>query len=163
MYGQFFLLFALIIVGYYCNKKGWLNRETNKNMSSMVMHVMIPAMLISTISTLQVNDRILKVLDKVGYSKLVLGHFGAHKMWGEVLEKLAGLDVFFDTAFTLHEIDKNTFCKIVEKHGAEKILFATDCPWRDIVEDKRILQSYGLDKDVEEKIFYKNALKLLNL
>ena len=61
MYGQFFLLFALIIVGYYCNKKGWLNRETNKNMSSMVMHVMIPAMLISTIATLQVNNRILKV------------------------------------------------------------------------------------------------------
>lgn len=60
MYGQFFLLFALIIVGYYCNKKGWLNRETNKNMSSMVMHVMIPAMLISTIATLPVNDRILK-------------------------------------------------------------------------------------------------------
>ena len=61
MYGQFFLLFALIIVGYYCNKKGWLNRETNKNMSGMVMHVMIPAMLISTIASLQVNDRILKV------------------------------------------------------------------------------------------------------
>lgn len=108
-------------------------------------------------------DRILKVLDKVGYSKLVLGHFGAHKMWEEVLAKLAGLDVFFDTAYTLHEIDKNTFCKIVEKHGAEKILFATDCPWRDIAEDKRILQSYGLDKDVEDQIFYKNALKLLNL
>ena len=50
MYGQFFLLFALIIVGYYCNKKGWLNRETNKNMSSMVMHVTIPAMLITTIA-----------------------------------------------------------------------------------------------------------------
>lgn len=61
MYGQFFLLFALIIVGYYCNKKGWLNRETNKNMSSMVMHVTIPAMLISTIATLPVNDRILMV------------------------------------------------------------------------------------------------------
>ena len=60
MYGQFFLLFALIIVGYYCNKKGWLNRETNKNMSSMVMHVTIPAMLISTISTLQVDDSTLK-------------------------------------------------------------------------------------------------------
>ena len=61
MYGQFFLLFALIIVGYYCNKKGWLNRQTNKNMSGMVMHVMIPAMLIATISSLQVNDRVLKV------------------------------------------------------------------------------------------------------
>lgn len=60
MYGQFFLLFALIIVGYYCNKKGWLNRETNKNMSSMVMHVTIPAMLITTIASIQVNERILK-------------------------------------------------------------------------------------------------------
>ena len=27
MYGQFFLLFALIIVGYYSNKKGWLDRQ----------------------------------------------------------------------------------------------------------------------------------------
>ena len=60
MYGQFFLLFALIIVGYYCNKKGWLNRETNKNMGGMVMHVTIPAMLITTISSIQVDDRILK-------------------------------------------------------------------------------------------------------
>ncbi len=60
MYGQFFLLFALILVGYYCNKKGWLNRETNKNMSSMVMHVTIPAMLITTISSIEVDDRILR-------------------------------------------------------------------------------------------------------
>ena len=60
MYGQFFLLFALIIVGYYCNKKGWLNRETNKNMSSMVMHVTIPAMLITTIASIHVDDTILK-------------------------------------------------------------------------------------------------------
>ena len=60
MYGQFFLLFALIIVGYYCNKKGWLNRETNKNMSGMVVHVMIPAMIISTIANIEVTDTLLK-------------------------------------------------------------------------------------------------------
>ena len=71
MYGQFFLLFALIIVGYYCNKKGWLNRETNKNMSGMVMHVMIPAMLISTISSLQVNDRILKAFLIMAVAQIV--------------------------------------------------------------------------------------------
>ena len=71
MYGQFFLLFALIIVGYYCNKKGWLNRETNKNMSSMVMHVMIPAMLISTIASLSVNDRILKVFLMMALAQIV--------------------------------------------------------------------------------------------
>ncbi len=60
MYGQFFLLFALILVGYYCNKRGWLTRETNKSMSGMVMHVMIPAMLITTISSIQIDEKILK-------------------------------------------------------------------------------------------------------
>lgn len=60
MYGQFFLLFGLILVGYYCNKKGWLDRETNKNMGGMVMHVLIPAMLITTISGIEITDTILK-------------------------------------------------------------------------------------------------------
>ncbi|MDO4530603.1 MAG: AEC family transporter [Bacillota bacterium] len=72
MYGQFFLLFALIIVGYYCNKKGWLNRETNKNMGSMVMHVMIPAMLVATISTLSVDDRVLVVFLLMAAAQIVV-------------------------------------------------------------------------------------------
>ena len=37
MYGQFFILFGLILVGYYCNKKGYLPMETNKNVGNMVM------------------------------------------------------------------------------------------------------------------------------
>ena len=77
MYGQFFLLFALIIVGYYCNKKGWLNRETNKNMSSMVMHVTIPAMLITTIASIRVDDTILKgFLITVGAEIIAMILFG---------------------------------------------------------------------------------------
>ena len=44
MYGQFFILFGLILVGYYCNKKGYLPMETNKNVGNMVMRVTIPAM-----------------------------------------------------------------------------------------------------------------------
>ena len=56
MYGQFFLLFGLIVVGYYCNKKGWLDRETNKNMGAMVMHVTIPALIVSTIANIEITD-----------------------------------------------------------------------------------------------------------
>ncbi len=108
-------------------------------------------------------DRILNVLEKVEYDKLVLGHFGAHKMWDEVYEKLAGKNVYFDTAFTLHEIDNELFKKIVNRHGADKILFATDCPWRDIEKDYEIFSSFALKKDDFENITYKNALKLLNL
>ena len=108
-------------------------------------------------------ELVLKVIEKVNHKKFVLGHYGAHKQWEKVLSLLAGNDVFFDTAFTLHEISEKLFIDILEKHGEDKILFATDCPWRDIVDDKNIFLSYNISKEVKEKILYKNAIKLLNL
>ena len=108
-------------------------------------------------------DRVKKVIKEVDYDKFVLAHFGGHRLADEVYNQLAGLNVYFDTAFTLHEIDKETFVKIVNKHGADKILFATDCPWRDIELDFNILKSFNLEKQVFDKITYQNAVKLLNL
>ena len=60
MYGQFFILFGLILVGYYCNKKGYLPLETNKNVGHIVMRVTIPAMLITTIASIEITDRVLR-------------------------------------------------------------------------------------------------------
>lgn len=108
-------------------------------------------------------DRVINLIDAVGHDKFVLAHYGAHLMWGEVYEKLAGKNVYFDTAFTLHQIEEKTFKAILDKHGEDKILFATDCPWRDIKDDVQILRSYGLEKTVEDKILYKNAIKLLGI
>lgn len=108
-------------------------------------------------------DRILNLVREINYNKLVLGHFGAHRLWEETLEKLAGLELYFDTAFTFNDINKDLFIKIVKKHGENKVLFATDCPWRDIKDDAEILRSFNLEKEVEDKIFYKNALKLLGI
>lgn len=75
MYGQFFMLFGLILVGYYCNKKGYLTLQTNKNMGSMVMKVTIPAMLITTISNIEITDQILKgfFFSAAGQAALMIG------------------------------------------------------------------------------------------
>ncbi len=108
-------------------------------------------------------QRVAKLIEKVNHEKFVLAHYGGHKQWDEVYEVLAGKNVYFDTAFTLHEIDEQTFKKILYKHGEDKLLFATDCPWRDIKDDVNILKSYNLEKQTEDKIFYKNALKLLGI
>ena len=107
--------------------------------------------------------KVLKLIEDVKHDKFVLAHYGGHKMWQEVLEVLAGKNVYFDTAFTLHEIDGELFKEILNKHGEDKILFATDCPWRDIKDDVNILKSFNLSKETEDKIFYKNAKKLLNI
>lgn len=108
-------------------------------------------------------DRVLKLINEIDHEKFVLGHFGAHRLWEETLEKLAGKNVYFDTAFTFNDIDEQLFKKIVQKHGEDKILFATDCPWRDIKDDLSVIRSYNLDEKTLNKILYKNAINLLGI
>ncbi len=108
-------------------------------------------------------ERVLNVINKVGHNKFVLAHFGAHRLWEEALSLLAGKNVFFDTAFTLDHIDKDLFNKILYKHGENKVLFATDSPWDDIKKDVELIKDFVKDKEVLDKIFYKNAIKLLGI
>ena len=108
-------------------------------------------------------DMVLDVYKRVKYNKLVLAHYGAHKMWSETFDKLCGLDLYFDTAFTMHQIEEDVFKKILNKHDADKILFASDSPWGDVRKDADRILSFNLSKEVKDKIFYKNALKLLDL
>ena len=108
-------------------------------------------------------DRLVKVIDRVKYNKFVLAHYGAKLQWEEVLELIAGKDVYLDTACMLRTISFDLFNKILLKHGEDKILFATDCPWSSIKLDSERLNSFNLSKETKDKIFYKNALKLLGL
>lgn len=108
-------------------------------------------------------ERVLSVIKKVEHEKFVLAHYGGHKQWQEVFDILAGQNVYFDTACALHQISPELFKRILDKHGEDRILFATDCPWCDIKTHVNILRSFNLEKSIEDKILYKNALKLLNL
>ena len=108
-------------------------------------------------------DRARKVIDKVKHEKFVLAHMGAAEMVDEFLELVAGLDVYIDTAYVLKYLTKEQFTAILNKHGEDKILFATDAPWSSAVEDLKILKSFVTDERVLEKILYKNACELLGI
>ena len=108
-------------------------------------------------------ERVRRLIDRVGHKKLVLAHMGANEMAEEVCETLCGLDVYFDTAYVLHNMDRETFLKMLDHHGEDKILFASDSPWSGIDRDLRIIKSFGLEKTVENKLFYENAKKLLGI
>lgn len=108
--------------------------------------------------------RVLKVLDALGgYDKLVLAHLGGIALYDDVFKDLAGQSVYFDTAYVLPYTSKNDFLSLLDKHGADRILFATDSPWQNQKNMLEIIKSYGLDKDTLDKILYKNAKGLLNL
>ncbi|MBE6596091.1 MAG: metal-dependent hydrolase [Ruminococcaceae bacterium] len=108
-------------------------------------------------------ERVKRVIDAVQHPKLVLAHYGANEMEKETLELLAGENVYFDTAYVLRYISPDVFKAILNKHGADKILFATDSPWSSMKGDVDILSSYSLDKKIEEKILCENARKLLGI
>ncbi len=108
--------------------------------------------------------RVLKLLDKVGgYDRFVLAHYGGNELFEDVYDMLAGEDVYFDTAYILGSIKKDTFMRILEKHGEDKILFASDSPWQDIGVSVERIRSFGLGGDCEAKIFAKNAMRLLGM
>lgn len=108
-------------------------------------------------------DRAKKVIKRVGHSKLVLAHMGGSEMSDEVCNLLCGEDVYFDTAFVLRFLSKEMIMRIIEQHGEDKILFASDSPWRSIKSDVEIVKYLELSKETEEKIFCSNAKKLLGI
>lgn len=104
-----------------------------------------------------------KVLKDTGTDKLILAHLGGWKLWDEVEELLVGSKAYFDIAFIQQFIEKNQFCRIVQKHGSDKILFATDSPWTEQGYAIRWLEDCELTDEVKEKIFWKNAARILKI
>ena len=94
---------------------------------------------------------------------MVLAHFGAWNQWEEVYEYLAGENVYLDTALTFDYIEQDMFMKILEKHGSDKILFATDSPWSDAAEGIKAVNNLPLSQNVKDDILWNNAMKLLQM
>lgn len=108
-------------------------------------------------------DKARKVLDTLKPKKLVLAHMGGWKQWNEVYEYLAGEPVYLDTAFCFDYMSQEDFLKLCEKHGMDKILFATDSPWSDAGRDMKMINSMPLTDEAKEAVFSGNAMRLLEI
>ncbi len=123
--------------------------------------------------------QILNVINQVHPPKLVLAHMGNWACWDDVEQYLCGAPVWFDTAFAIGPITQDqaksgtpylqsnlsaeAFVRIVRKHGADKILFATDSPWESQKDYVGRVEAMPLDKTEKDLIFSGNAVKLLGL
>ena len=96
-------------------------------------------------------------------SPVVAAHWGGVGCGEGVLKHLVGKNVYFDTSYAYGTQPKYYFEKILEKHGADKLLFGTDTPWHNADMEKRLLASLNIKSDDMEKITHKNAEKLLGI
>lgn len=106
-------------------------------------------------------DMIIDLVKTVKPKKLVLSHTGALGYFEEVKKYMCGISAYFDTSFSLDEMSVDLFIDIVKSHGADKILFGTDSPWKSQKSYVEYFNNIKLDTEDKEKILYKNALKLL--
>lgn len=124
-------------------------------------------------------DHILNILKEIAPRKFVLAHMGNWDRWEEVEMYLAGAPVWLDTAFSLgpitghpesadlpyanYNLSNEDFIRLVKKHGADKVLFATDSPWTDQGDYIRIMDLMPLSGGEKRMIMSENALSLLGM
>lgn len=104
-----------------------------------------------------------EILEKVPEMTLILAHFGGNELWDDVEKYLVGKNVWFDTAFADGKISDEQAMRIIRNHGADKILFASDCPWHSPEREKAMLERLPLTEREREAISHKNAERLLNI
>lgn len=104
-----------------------------------------------------------EVLLETEADKLVLAHYGGWRMWDEVEELLLGTKCYLDTSFIYNYIEKEQFLRVLNGHGAKRILFATDCPWSDQSKAVEWIRQLGLSEEVMEAVFCGNAKRLLQI
>ncbi len=108
-------------------------------------------------------EKMVRMLSAFDGAPVVAAHFGGYIVWDEVYTHLCSLPLYFDTSFCFGRIQYPLAQKIVEKHGADRILFGTDLPWSEACTEKRLIDSLDLSDSDKEKIMWKNAAALLGL
>ena len=123
-------------------------------------------------------ESILSVIHQLYPPKLVLAHMGGWDEWDEVLDKLVGEDVYFDTAFSIGDInwadpknpkggfrqlDDEKFLELVYSIGTDRVLFASDSPWTEQRDYVNRIKAMPFEEEEKEQIFAGNAKKLLGI
>ena len=111
-------------------------------------------------------DMALDMLSKVSdgnETKIVLAHLGGLRAGKDCLEKLAGKNIYLDVSYVLNKTEPDLLVEIFEKHGYDKILFASDSPWGDQKAFVETLNGLSISQENKNKIFSGNAENLFAL
>lgn len=95
--------------------------------------------------------------------KIILAHMGGMLQWELVEKILVGENIYMDLAYCNVLGNKDQITRIIKKHGANRILYATDYPWTSQIDMINFVNEFSLSAEEKECIFYKNAARLLDL
>ena len=99
-------------------------------------------------------QKIARVLRDLPQLTMVCAHMGSMERWDEVEQYLCGKRVYFDTAFTAGYLSPAQAERIISRHGAQNILFGSDCPWQASSATYRFIDSLHISSVQKDMIFY---------
>lgn len=94
---------------------------------------------------------------------IVFAHGGGYEMHSDVMKYLAGKPVYIDVSMMYKMCSLEEANDLVRAHGAERMLFGTDCPWGDPTLTVNFVDSLKITSAEKELILHENAERLLNL
>jgi len=107
--------------------------------------------------------RILKVHRAFPDMPLVAAHLGGWRMWSEVLDALAGTDVYLETSYSIGLCEPDTLTALLGRHAPERVLFGTDSPWQGQKESLDQVRHAFPDPHVRRMVLTGNAERLLTV
>lgn len=96
-------------------------------------------------------------------SPVIAAHWGGIDCATTVIEKLCTKDVWLDLSFGYCMMPKVFAQQIVDKHTPDRLIFASDMPWHRPSWEKQLIETLDISKEDKDKIYCKNAMKLLNI
>jgi predicted TIM-barrel fold metal-dependent hydrolase len=97
--------------------------------------------------------------------KLVACHFGGYHRLEEAEEEVLGENVFLETSWppTMAELAPERVRSIIDRHGADKIVFGSDWPMADPAKEIAAIRALGYDDDTTAGILGGNFARLMGI
>ncbi|MCH5208037.1 MAG: amidohydrolase [Oscillospiraceae bacterium] len=114
-----------------------------------------------TKSDLSAPERLVKVIEKFPKLTVIGAHFAGWSMWERAEKALAGTGIYTDCSSTLYTLSPERAAGLIHKFGADKVLWGTDYPMWNYMDEINRFNALPLSDEEREMILGENAVKLL--
>ena len=103
-------------------------------------------------------------LDEFPNLTVIGAHFAGWSIWEDACKQLHDYEnLYVDLSSSLYALSPETVLNLIHDYGSDKVLWGTDYPMWDSVNEMEYFEKIDLNKNEKSQILYKNASKLLNL
>ena len=103
------------------------------------------------------------IADKFPELELIAAHMGGWMAWNEADEYLVGSRVYMDTSDALFVLPAERVYDMINRHGADKVMFGSDFPFRRTYQSFLEIDALPLTEEQKESLYLNTAKKVFKI